>query len=168
MKIQIRAEQSSDIEEIEKITQVAFQQIEYSSHTEHLIVNALRSRQQLSLSLVALDGGQIVGHVAVSPVRLSSNDANWYGLGPISVLPQYQGKGIGQQLVHEVLRQLKNSGAHGCVLLGDPHYYQKFGFRADSRLVLANVPAEYFQMMSFKTTVPQAEVFYDDAFYLTE
>ncbi|ANF81098.1 GCN5 family acetyltransferase [Acinetobacter sp. NCu2D-2] len=166
MQIQIRAEQVTDIEPITDLTQAAFADVEYSSHTEHLIVNALRVREKLTLSLVAVIDDQLVGHVAISPVRLSSGNAGWYGLGPISVQPELQGKGIGRALMHEVLQQLKALGAAGCVLLGDPNYYQKFGFKAYAQLSLADVPPEYFQAIIFTGTVPQAEVFYDEAFYV--
>lgn len=166
MHIQIRAEQATDIEAITALTQTAFANVEYSSYTEHLIINALRVREKLTLSLVAVVDDQIVGHVAISPVQLSSEDTGWYGLGPVSVQPELQGKGIGRALIHEVLQQLKALGAAGCVLLGDPNYYQKFGFKAYAQLSLADVPPEYFQAISFTGTVPQAEVFYDDAFYV--
>jgi putative acetyltransferase len=167
MPIQIRKEQPTDIQAIDKLTQAAFESIEYSSHTEHLIVKTLRERGQLILSLVAVQNDEIIGHVAISPVRLSSGETDWYGLGPISVQPNLQGQGIGHQLMTEVLKQLESLGASGCVLLGDPNYYQRFGFQPQPSLTLKAVPAEYFQAISFKQTFPHAEVFYDAAFYVT-
>ena len=166
MDILIRAEHASDIGEIHLLTKAAFKNVEYSMHNEHLIVDDLRKRGLLSLSLVAVHEQSVLGHVAISSVRLSSGDAAWYGLGPISVQPELQGKGIGSALIYEVLQQLKVLGVAGCVVLGDPNYYQKFGFKAYAQLTLADIPPEYFQAISFKENIPHAEVFYDEAFYV--
>lgn len=168
MNITIRDETAADIPAIEALTQAAFLNAAHSSHTEQFIVNQLRKAQQLSLSLVAEDQQQIVGHVAVSPVRISSGDAGWYGLGPISVCPDKQGLGIGSMLMHAALQRLKALGAEGCVLLGDPNYYARFGFKPISGLVLPGVPQEYFQAVSFTGTFPQGEVAYHDAFNAAE
>ncbi|CAM4368917.1 GNAT family N-acetyltransferase [Acinetobacter pragensis] len=168
MNITIRDETEADISAIEALTQAAFLNAAHSSHTEQFIVNQLRKAQQLSLSLVAEDQQQIVGHVAVSPVRISSGDAGWYGLGPISVCPDKQGLGIGSMLMHAALQRLKALGAEGCVLLGDPNYYARFGFKPVSGLVLPGVPQEYFQAVSFTGTFPQGEVTYHDAFNAAE
>ncbi|WP_353141709.1 GNAT family N-acetyltransferase [Acinetobacter pragensis] len=168
MNITIRDETEADIPAIEALTQAAFLNAAHSSHTEQFIVNQLRKAQQLSLSLVAEDQQQIVGHVAVSPVHISSGDAGWYGLGPISVCPDKQGLGIGSMLMHAALQRLKALGAEGCVLLGDPNYYARFGFKPVSGLVLPGVPEEYFQAVSFTGTFPQGEVTYHDAFNAAE
>lgn len=168
MNITIRDETEADIPAIEALTQAAFLNAAHSSHTEQFIVNQLRKAQQLSLSLVAEDQQQIVGHVAVSPVRISSGDAGWYGLGPISVCPDKQGLGIGSMLMHAALQRLKALGAEGCVLLGDPNYYARFGFKPVSGLVLPGVPQEYFQAVSFTGNFPQGEVTYHDAFNAAE
>lgn len=163
----IRAEQDADIKAIEQLTITAFQSAEHTSHTEHLIVNALRQAKQLTVSLVAESEQRIVGHVAISPVTLSNNANDWYGLAPVSVSPQMQGQGIGKALVNTALEQLKMRGAKGCVVLGDPNYYQQFGFVAHAELSLADVPAEYFQALSFSREIPTASVQYHDAFNVT-
>lgn len=136
MNIQIRDEQNTDIQAIFDLTKAAFNDEEYSSHTEQFIVNALRAAKQLTVSLVAETHGKIVGHIAFSPVSISDGTTDWYGLGPISVIPEYQGKGIGFELMREGLNRIKTLNAKGCVLLGDPNYYGKFGFKADTRLIL--------------------------------
>jgi len=167
MNIHIRDENPSDIQSIFDLTQAAFATEEHSSHTEQFIVNALRNSNQLTLSLVAACNIKIIGHIAFSPVQISDGTTGWYGLGPISVLPEYQGQGIGSKLMHAGLEALKDLDAVGCVLLGDPQYYGRFGFKADSRLVLAGVPAEYFQILPFTEDVPTGEVVYADAFNAT-
>lgn len=125
---------------------------------------ALRKAGQLAVSLVAEDAGAIVGHVAVSPVTISSGAAGWYGLGPISVAPAQQGRGIGTQLMQQALAALRERGAAGCVVLGDPGYYARFGFRAESSLVLPGVPAEYFQALLLDGVLPAGIVSYHEAF----
>lgn len=167
MNIQIRNEQNTDIQAIFDLTQKTFNNLEHSSHTEQFIVNALRESKQLTLSLVAEINNQVVGHIAFSPVRISDETTGWYGLGPVSVLPEFQGKGIGSKLIRSGLEALKDLDALGCVLLGDPNYYGKFGFKADARLILEGVPAEYFQILPFTNDIPSGTVFYDDAFNAT-
>ena len=168
MHIQIRNEQPQDSADISILIKSAFQNIDYSSHTEHLIVDVLRAKGELTISLVAMIDNTLVGHVAVSPVTLSNQAQAWYGLGPIAVLPEQQHLGIGSQLMHAALAALKQQHAQGCVLLGEPQYYARFGFQAVNGLWLADVPQEYFQALSFNGTFPQAEVFYSAAFSVTE
>lgn len=162
----IRPEQTADISAISILTKRAFQTVEHSSHTEHFIVDALRQAQQLTLSLVAIHANNIVGHIAISPVSISTGLHHWYGLGPLSVHPQHQQHGIGSALVQHALQQLKSLNASGCVVLGDPDYYAKFGFRATA-LQLADVPAQYFQALCFDDSVPTGMVTYAEAFSAT-
>ncbi|WAU77844.1 GNAT family N-acetyltransferase [Acinetobacter sp. TR3] len=167
MNIQIRDEQNTDIQAIFDLTQKAFNDVEHSSHTEQFIVNALRESKQLNLSLVAETQGEVIGHIAFSPVSISDGTTNWYGLGSIFVLPEYQEKGIGSKLMKESLNRIKALNAKGCVLLGDPNYYGKFGFKANTRLILEGVPAEYFQILVFTDYVPSGYAIYSDAFNAT-
>ena len=168
MTITIRDEYSKDIRAIEELIHAAFEKVEHSSHTEHFIVNALRKQGQLTASLVAEDKGQIVGHVAISPVIISSGETGWYGLGPISVVPEKQDKGVGSLLMRTALDRLQQLGAQGCVVLGDPQYYARFGFKAYPELYLKDVPAEYFQAIAFNELIPPGEVTYAAAFNAKE
>ncbi|WP_426749755.1 bifunctional HD family hydrolase/N-acetyltransferase [Myxococcus sp. Y35] len=168
MPLAIRPETPDDAGSIERLITTAFQAAPHTSHTEQFIVSALRRAGVLSVSLVAEDDGVIIGHVALSPVSLSSGETGWYGLGPISVLPERQGQGIGARLMTSALAELRSLGASGCVLLGDPAFYQRFGFSCRPGLVLPGVPAEYFQALSFTGHWPVAQVTYHDAFNATE
>ncbi|WP_368678740.1 GNAT family N-acetyltransferase [Acinetobacter lactucae] len=168
MNIIVRDEEITDIEAIEELTKAAFQNAEHTSHTEHFIVNSLRTHGQLTISLVAIEDGSIIGHVAISPVEMSSGEIGWYGLGPISVHPDKQGCGIGSLLMNKSLQKLKQLGAQGCVLLGEPSYYSRFGFKNYPELVLPNVPSEYFQAVTFSGNIPKANVKYHEAFNATE
>lgn len=167
MSVQIRPESPSDADAIAQLTTAAFLTAPHTSHTEAFVVNALRRAGQLTVSLVAQAGDRLVGHVAISPVTVSSGATGWYGLGPISVAPDLQGQGIGSQLMHAALADLRRLGAAGCVLLGDPAYYGRFGFAAWPGLVLDGVPPEYFQALAFDDGYPAGSVQYHDAFNAT-
>lgn len=167
MTYTVRPEEPRDIDAIAKLTEAAFAAVEQSSKTERFIVNALRQAGQLSVSLVAEQGGSVVGHVAVSPVDISTGAVGWYGLGPISVAPAQQGRGIGSALMREALGRLRLLGTRGCVLLGDPAFYKRLGFAPSAGLTLRGVPPEYFQALSFGDEVPAGEVRYHHAFSAT-
>lgn len=168
MEFKIRSEAEDDAEAIERVTIDAFRNVEHSDQTEHFIVAALRRAGALTISLVARSESGVVGHVAVSPVRISDGSPGWFGLGPISVLPDVQRQGVGSALMHAALSELRHRGAVGCVLVGDPDYYHRFGFRCVESLRFPDVPAEYFQVVSFGGVVPDAEVEYHEAFNATE
>lgn len=162
--MQIRAERPEEVDEIRSLTTAAFRDMLYSSQTEAAIVDALRDAGALTISLVAVQDGGVVGHVAFSAVTISDGSNGWYGLGPVSVRPDQQRKGIGQALIHKGLELLQHIGAQGCVVLGDPGYYSRFGFRSDPRLRYADVPPEYFQCLGFTEDLPRGEVSYHPGF----
>lgn len=164
MDIRIRDESSADEAQIHSVTEQAFLNAPHTEHTEQFIVKALRHSGALAISQVAEADGGLVGHVAISPVTISNGATGWFGLGPISVLPEWQRLGVGSELMNSALAALKEKGASGCVLLGDPDYYGRFGFVAVSGLILPGVPAEYFQALSFSDKFPRGEVVYHEAF----
>lgn len=164
MKPHIRKETPADIDQIHQLTELAFQNAPHTEHTEQFIVRALRQSAALVISLVAESAGEIIGHVAISPVSIADGSGDWYGLGPISVLPAHQGKGVGSRLMENALADLEALGAAGCVVLGDPGYYGRFGFRVVEGLVYPGVPREYFQALSFDGRFPQGDVAYHAAF----
>lgn len=164
MSLRIRDEHTLDVPFIEALTEAAFRTAPHRSGTEQHIVNALRRAGQLTLSLVAEEGGVIVGHVAVSPVSVSDGARDWYGLGPISVQPDLQGRHIGASLMHAALDGLRARGAAGCVLVGDPAYYTRFGFHPVPGLVYPGIPPEYFMALAFGDGMPQGTVSFHPAF----
>ncbi|CAI0941434.1 MAG: GNAT family N-acetyltransferase [Serratia grimesii] len=163
----IRHETSTDIRDIEALTTAAFMDAEHSSHTEQFIVNALRRAGALSLSLVAEQHGRLIGHASLSPVTVSDGAQGWYGLAPVSVLPEKQNQGVGSELIRQLLAQLRDIGGAGCVVLGNPDYYGRFGFKAQDGLILPGIPAEYFQVIAFDGTLPDGEVAFHSAFDAT-
>ncbi|AZG07596.1 N-acetyltransferase [Pigmentiphaga sp. H8] len=160
----IRPEQPQDIAAIERVITRAFATAPHTSGTEAKIVDALREAGALALSLVAETDGEVVGHVALSPVALSGGAPGWYGLGPLAVAPEHQGKGVGGHLVAHALDALRQRHAAGCVVLGEPEYYGRFGFRADPDFVLPGVPPEYFQVVRFMPGADGGAVTYHQAF----
>jgi len=165
MSIEIRNEEPSDAEAIEAVTVAAFRNAPHASRSEHIIVDALRKAGQLTVSLVAEEDGGIVGHVAISPVTVSDGSPGWYGLGPISVAPERQNRGIGARLMERAIEELRRLGAAGCVVPGDPAHYRRFGFKAESGIVLPDVPPEYFQAVRFHGPTPAGAVSYHEAFH---
>jgi putative acetyltransferase len=161
----IRDETSADIEAISKVTMAAFKRLAISNHTEQFIIHALRKAKTLTVSLVAEIDGQVVGHIAFSPVTISDGATGWYGLGPVSVLPGHQKKGIGKSLISEGLSLLKKLGGRGCVLVGHPEYYQRRGFRNFAALVCEGVPPEVFFALPFTEKVPKGIVSFHEAFF---
>jgi len=163
-KIVIRRETDSDVSAITEVTATAFKTLEISNHTEQFIIAALRAAKALTLSLVAEADGRVIGHIAFSPVTISDGTRNWYGLGPVSVLPEYQRQGIGKTLIREGLSRLKDLNAQGCCLVGHPDYYRKFGFKNTSGLVHEGVPQEVFFALSFHGHTPQGTVTFHEGF----
>lgn len=166
--IVIRCETNGDADAIATATIAAFHALEISQHTEQFIVKALRAAGALAVSLVAELEGQVVGHIAFSPVTLSDGTQDWYGLGPVSVLPAHQRQGIGKALIGEGLARLQAMGARGCCLVGHPDYYRKLGFRNLDRLAHPGVPPEYFLALSFDGHWPQGTVAFHEAFAARE
>jgi Predicted acetyltransferase len=160
----IRNETDSDIEAITEVTIAAFKTLAISNHTEQFIIEALRAGGALAISFVAEENGRVIGHIAFSPVSISDGTPNWYGLGPVSVLPEHQRQGIGKALIGEGLSRLKDQNAQGCCLVGHPDYYQKFGFKNISGLMVEGVPQEVFFALSFDGHTPQGTVTFHEGF----
>ena len=164
MDIGIRDESADDIHAITDVTVEAFRTLDISDHTEQLVIEELRAAGALTISLVAELSGHVVGHIAFSPVTLSDGTPDWYGLGPVSVLPELQRRGIGKALIREGLARLEALGARGCCLVGHPEYYRQFGFETVEGLGLEGVMPEVFFALSFDGHIPQGSVAFHDAF----
>jgi putative acetyltransferase len=161
----IRDERPDDAAAIAALTQAAFRDAKHTDGTEHALPAKLREAGLLSVSLVADGGGELVGHVAFSPVTISDESSAWYGLAPVSVVPEHQGQGIGTALIRAGVARLRERGARGCVVLGDPAYYGRFGFRHDPELTFPGPPREHFMRLVLAGAVPSGEVRYAQAFY---
>ncbi len=160
----IRPENDTDNAAISNVTLAAFKNVPISNQTEPFIIKALRGAGALTLSLVAELNGRVVGHIAFSPVTLSDGTTGWYGLGPVSVLPELQKQGIGKALINKGLALLKEMGGQGCALVGDPLYYKRFGFNNDPNLVHDGIPPEVFFVLPFSNKTPKGKVVFHDGF----
>jgi putative acetyltransferase len=162
-EIVIRPETPSDVDAIREINTAAFLDHPFSHQTEHLIVDALRASSALEVSLVALRDGRPVGHVAFSNAAVGLSDG-WFLLGPVAVLPDLQGHGIGSALVSAGLEELRLRGTLGCVLVGDPGFYRRFGFRSVPGLAYEGVPDENVLCLPFGTEAPRGSIHAHEAF----
>ncbi len=158
----IRDEKSGDAARITDIQYAAFK--DHPLHpagaepTEHLIVERLRAAGALTLSLLAGADGAAVGHIALSPAAVGADAMGWFLLGPIGVLPEQQNQGLGSALVREALRRMKEQGALGVVLVGDPGFYGRFGFAAAPGLAWPGVPDPYVLAVCFTARRPQGAI----------
>ena len=123
--VSIRLETPKDVDSIRYVNEQAFGQTGEAS-----IVVKLRNRNVLTISLVATEGNEVVGHIAFSLITIESKDSSFgaIALGPMAVLPVYQRKGIGSQLVRAGLEECRRLGHDLVVVLGHPDYYPRFGF----------------------------------------
>ncbi len=123
----------------------------FDTPDEARLVDLLRERGKVVISLIAEDEGEVVGHIAFSRARVASrSEVPGLGLGPMAVVPPSQNKGIGTQLVREGLAQCRTRGARFVVVLGHPRFYPRFGFFPASRFRLScawPVPEGVFMAM---------------------
>ena len=140
----------------------------YAGGDEQDLLNRLRDLGQLALSLVAIQGQRILGQVSFSPTTLSDGSGPWFGLGPVSVLPSHQNRGIGSQLIRSGLANIAARGALGCVLTGNPAYYQRFGFALAPDNVPENEPPEFFQLKLLNAPAANGRFAFHPTFYETK
>jgi putative acetyltransferase len=132
VRMLIRRERPDDVDAIRTVTTRAYDGMPYSNGSEPRLVDALRSDRGWipALSLVAEVDRAVVGHVACTRATVSGRPV--LGLGPLSVDPSWQRRGVGSALVHAVLGAADALGEPVVVLLGDPAYYHRFGFKLAS------------------------------------
>jgi putative acetyltransferase len=149
--VRIRAETPADVDAIRAVNRAAF-----GTLVEADLVDALRLEASPIISLVADDGGVVIGHVMFSPVSVdaSASDASTLmGLAPVAVLPERQRGGIGGALIREGLAACRLRGVAAVVLVGMPEYYPRFGFVPASRFGLTceyDVPDDVFMALELE------------------
>jgi putative acetyltransferase len=149
----VRDEVAADHPVITDLVRVAFAPMPFSDENDHLITDALRSAGDLTLSLVAEVQGELIGHVAFSPVVIGPL-SGWFGLGPLAVRADWQRKGVGRALVATGLRRLTDMGASGCALIGNPAIYGRLGFHSDGRLSFGGLPPHLVQWQALRAGPP--------------
>ena len=163
LRVVVRRESIGDRDAIRSLTARAFSGLSFSDETEPLVIDALRAANALSLSLVAVLREQIVGRVTFSELA-SPARSGWLALGPVSVEPPLQRRGVGSQLIEAGLQAIREQGAKGCVLAGDHRYYHRFGFVVAPAFAPPQYPPQHFQVLRFGDSVPDAPVAFHPAF----
>ena len=153
-RLNIRTEQVSDHSEIRSLTELAFRTMEYSDGDEQDVIDRLREADALTPSLVLVENGRVVGHIAFSPAVAGDGSEPWFALGPVSVLPSHQGRGLGSQLIERGLSEIQTAGALGCILLGNPAFYGRFGFEVAPKNAPIGMPGEFFQVKRWGNVEP--------------
>ncbi|MCR9261786.1 MAG: N-acetyltransferase [Pseudomonadaceae bacterium] len=161
----LRTENPADFADIHTLTKLAFSDMPYADGDEQDVIERLRTSGNLALSLVAVINSEIVGHIAFSNASLSDDKTSWFALGPVSVLPDYQRIGVGSMLINAGLEDIRSRGASGCILTGNPEYYQRFGFKFAPDNVPENESELYFMVKTFTAAVPHGIFRFDNAFY---
>lgn len=152
--INIRVEQELDYKIVEDVIENAFLNAELTDNQEHNLVNRLRKSSEFipELSLVAEIDNKIVGHILFTKINIESNKESFesLALAPLSVLLDYQNKGVGKALMNYGLEVAKNLGYESVVVLGHENYYPKFGFKKASEFDIKppfEVPDEAFMAL---------------------
>jgi predicted N-acetyltransferase YhbS len=136
-EVNIRQERTADYPAVFKLIEIAFQNEPLSDHKEQFLVNRLRKSKAFipELSLVAENNQQIIGHILLTRITIKNElrEVNALALAPVSVIPEYQGRGIGSQLIQEAHLIAKALGHESIVLLGHQDYYPRFGYELTSK-----------------------------------
>ncbi|KIX46459.1 GCN5 family acetyltransferase [Burkholderia pseudomallei] len=165
--VTLRGERAGDAAALARVIVAAFADEPQGGQFERRIVDALRADGRLSVSLVAVRDGRLVGHVAFSPVAIGAGGEGWHGLAPLAVWPGCQRQGIGAALVRAGLDVLRRAGARGCVVLGEPAYYARFGFGPAGDIVFPQAPPDALMALPFgeHAPCPAGELRYHASFY---
>lgn len=162
---EIRKETAADCDVIRCVTELAFRDMPFSDGDEQSLIDELRIVGALTLSLVAVVQGEIIGHIAFSPAHASDESSPWFALGPVSVTPELQRQSIGSALIENGLSQIQDMDALGCILTGNPQYYKRFGFKPSPENVPPNEPAEFFMLKLFSSAHPRGPIHFHEVFY---
>jgi putative acetyltransferase len=149
--MEIREEQSGDVDAVRGVNRAAFEQAQEAD-----LVDALRGAGAAMLSLVAVVDGEVVGHILYSPASIGT--LNGAALAPMAVLPDFQRQGIGTRLVETGNRMLKDSGCPFVIVVGHPRYYPRFGFVPARRFGITctwEVPDDVFMILVFDAMAMQ-------------
>ena len=161
----VRAERPGDAEAVDELLRRTF-----PGGDEAALVERLRADGDVSHALVATEGGKVVGHIVFSRLELRPNRCRLLALAPLAVAPERQRRGIGSDLAARGLEESRARGAAGVIVLGDPAYYARFGFRPERARALAGAYAgtDAFMALEFDEDAlsSPAEVTYPRAFSL--
>ena len=161
----IRPETQADRATIYGVIQRAFTTQPHADGDEQDLVDRLRTRGELVLSLVAeLPDAGVVGHIGFSPVTIGGEDHGWFQMAPVSVEPDLHHRGIGSALIEAGIAEMRHRSARGIGVVGNPAYYERFGFAVIDGLGPDGPEAQYFRAMTLQGPAPSGVVRYASAF----
>jgi predicted N-acetyltransferase YhbS len=147
MEIQLRPEEGKDYKLVEELTREAFWNVHFPGCDEHLLVHNLRNAKEFikELDFVAIFNNKIVGNIVYVEAKVKNNEKEYSILtfGPVSVLPEYQNKGVGSKLINHTVKLAKDMGHKAVIIYGAPEYYKKFGFKASKEYDITNKEGKY-------------------------
>ncbi|HLU90131.1 MAG TPA: N-acetyltransferase [Cyclobacteriaceae bacterium] len=154
MEIKIREENRTDYDAVFDLIKKAFEKLALSDHREQFLVQRLRKSTAFvpELSMVAEVGDKIVGHILLTKLKIKDgqNEFDSLALAPVSVLPEFQGRGVGGRLIREAHKKARELGHPSIVLLGHAKYYPRFGYRQADKFGIEfpfDVPKEHCMVM---------------------
>jgi len=160
----IRPERAGEEDDILALVKRAFAGHPYSDGDEHVVIDRLRADGEMVLSLVAIEGQRVLGQITYSRALLTNSEDGWFVLGPVAVEPDYQRRGIGRALIEAGEKFMRERGAVGLTVLGDPAIYGRFGFAQNTPMWLAGELGWAFQVKTFGAPIPACEQRYVRAF----
>jgi len=147
MEIELRLEEEKDYFTVENITREAFWNHHVPGCDEHLLIHNLRESNDFinELDFVAINNDKIVGNIVYVKAKVKNEDTEYAVLtfGPVSVLPEYQSKGIGGKLINHTVKLSKEMGFKGIIIYGDPEYYKRFGFKESKQYKITDKDKKY-------------------------
>jgi len=147
VEIILRLEKEKDFAIVEDLTREAFWNVYCPGADEHFLVHNLRKTNVFikELDFVALNNNKIVGNIMYAESTIKNNDLEYTVLtfGPVSVLPEYQNKGIGGKLINHTIKLSKEMGYKAIIIYGDPEYYKRFGFKESKEYKITNRDKKY-------------------------
>ena len=142
MEIVLRLEEENDFTIVEDLTREAFWDVYCPGADEHLLVHNLRKSNVFikELDFVAINNDKIIGNIMYANSTVKNDDLEYTVLtfGPVSVLPEYQNKGIGGKLINHTIKLSKEMSYKGIIIYGDPEYYKRFGFKVSKEYKITN------------------------------
>ena len=163
----IRDQTEADFSAVHELVIAAFKTLPVACGREQFVMDALWRTGAATVALVAEDRGEVVGQAVFSKVLVSGHDVGWHGCGPVSVLPARHKQGTGSALMRAGLERLRALGSKGCVVVGDPTYYRRFGFENTDAMREPEVPPQYFMALRIDGDMPNGDVTFDKAFDAT-
>ncbi|MDR0877995.1 MAG: N-acetyltransferase [Treponema sp.] len=147
MKLKLRPEEENDYRLVEELTREAFWNVYFPGCNEHFLIHNLRKASEFvkELDFIALHNNQIVGNIVYVEAKIKGNDKEHTVLtfGPISVLPEYQNRGIGGELINHTIKLSGEMGYKAILIYGDPEYYKRFGFKESKAFNITNKDGKY-------------------------